>query len=62
MPMMLLVLLLKNPVERISSPTSAGSASARSAGAGYRANRAGVTRLTRTSVVCADRIVAVSSS
>ena len=40
----------------------AGSASARSSGVGYRANSAGVTMFTRTSVVCADRIVAVSSS
>src|SRR5580693_10256886 len=37
-------------------------AAAYSAAVGYRANRVGVTRLTRLSVVCADRIVATSSS
>ena len=62
MPMIDLVLLRKNPVVRISSSTSAGSAAARSSGRGYRANSAGVTMLTRSSVVWADRIVAVSSS
>ena len=55
------VLLRKNPVVWISSSTSAGSAAARSAGVGYLANSGGVTMLTRSSVVWADRIVAVSS-
>ena len=41
--------------------TSAGSAAARSSAVGYRANSAGVAMFTRTSVVCAERIVAVSS-
>src|SRR3954469_10716335 len=41
--------------------TSDGSAAARSSGVGYRANRPGGTRFTRTSVVCAERIVAVSN-
>ena len=62
MPMMLRVLLRKKPVVRTSSSTSAGSAAARSSGRGYLANRAGVTMFTRSSVVWADRMVAVSSS
>ena len=39
-----------------------GRRAARSAGVGYFANSAGVTMLTRSSVVCAERIVATSSS
>jgi hypothetical protein len=60
--MRLLVFERKNPVEWMSFSTSSGSAWARSAGVGYRANNAGVTMLTRSSVDCADRIVATSSS
>ena len=41
-----------------SRSTSSGSAWARSAGVGYSANSAGVTLLTFSSVVCAERIVA----
>ena len=41
MPMRLLRLLLKKPVERMISSTSAGSATARSSGVGYFANRCG---------------------
>src|SRR5713101_3783275 len=41
--------------------TSAGSAAPRSKAVGYRAKSFGVTRFTILSVVCADRIVAVSS-
>ena len=44
------------------SSSSGGAAAARSYGVGYLANSAGVTMLTLTSVVCADRIVAASSS
>ena len=40
---------------------SAGVASASLAGVPYLANSLGVTRLTRTSVVCADKMVAISS-
>ena len=40
---------------------SRASAAASLAGVPYLANSAGVTRLTRTSVVCADRMVAMSS-
>ena len=61
MPMMLFVFCRKNPVAWMSSSTSAGSACARSAGVGYLANSAGVTWFTISSVVCAERIVAVSS-
>src|SRR5947207_9653048 len=60
--MRLFVLDRKNPVDWIKPSTSSGSACARSSGVGYFANRAGVTMLTRSSVVCADRIVATSSS
>ena len=51
----------RSPVEWTSRSTSSGSACARSAGVGYLANSAGVTLLTFSSVVCADRIVATSS-
>jgi len=52
----------KKPVDRTISSTSAGSAPARSAGVGYFANSVGVTMLTRSSVHCAERIVAQRSS
>ena len=59
---MLLALLRKNPVGKMTSSTSAGSALARSAGAGQRRTSSGVTMLTRSSVVWADSTVATSSS
>src|SRR5260370_27092857 len=49
------------PVGLTIVSTSAGSAAPRSKAVGYRAKSFGVTRLTILSVVCADRIVAVSS-
>src|ERR1700691_6168432 len=61
-PMSDLALLLKKPVERISPPSSAGFAAAKSAISGYFRNKPGVTSLTRLSVHCADRMVATSSS
>ena len=60
--MRFLVFERKNPVDWMIVSTSAGSADARSAGVGYFANRFGVTMLTRSSVVWADRIVATSNS
>ncbi len=42
--------------------TSSGSAPARSPGVGYFAKSVGVTMLTRSSVVCAERIVADNNS
>ena len=61
-PMRLFVFERKKPVDWMIDSTSAGSADARSAGVGYLANSVGVTMLTRTSVLCAERIVAASSS
>ena len=61
MPMMLFVFWRKNPVLCTRASTASGSACARSAGVGYRAKSAGVTWLTISSVVCAERIVATSS-
>src|SRR5579859_6488481 len=55
------VLARKKPVGLITSSTLAGSAAARSAAVGYSENSFGVTRFTVRSVVCADRIVAISS-
>src|ERR1700677_2196295 len=55
-------LLLKNPVLRISSASTSGFTAAKSGGVGYLANRPGVTRFTRLSVHCAERIVATSNS
>src|SRR5689334_6013184 len=52
----------KKPVEWMIPSSSDGSAAARSAGVGYFANSVGVTMLTRSSVHCADRIVAQSNS
>ena len=51
----------KKPVGRMSSSSSSGSAAARSAAVGYRAKSAGVTMLTRSSVVWADSTVATRS-
>src|SRR5207245_8250392 len=51
----------KNPVGLISFSTSEGSAAARSCAVGYRRKSSGVTRFTERSVVCAERIVAISS-
>ena len=57
-----LALLRKKPVEWIASSTSLWSAPAKASGVGKRSNSGGVTRLTRSSVHCAERIVATSSS
>src|SRR5207245_23795 len=54
-------LLRKNPVVRITSSSSRGSAAARSAGVGYLPKSSGVTWFTRSSVVCAERMVAARS-
>ena len=59
---MFVALLRKKPVERISCSSSAGSAAAKAAALRYFANSAGVTLFTRSSVHCAERIVATSSS
>jgi hypothetical protein len=56
----LAVLFRKNPVERIRSSTSPCEAPARVRGSGKRAKSAGVTRLTRTSVHWAERMVATA--
>ena len=61
MPMRLLVLARKNPVERTSSSTCSGFAAASDSASGYAAKRAGVTMFTRASVLWADRMVAASS-
>ena len=61
MPMRFFAFERKNPVEWMISSSSSGLAAARSAGVGYRANTAGVTLLTISSVHCADRIVAIRS-
>src|SRR2546421_4666175 len=60
--LMLLALLRKKPVVLISCSNSAGCAFAYAAADGYFLNSAGVTRFTRLSVHCAERIVATSSS
>ena len=51
----------KKPHERMIASSSAGSAAASPLASGYRAKRAGVTRLTRTSVHCAERMTATMS-
>src|ERR1700755_1105364 len=61
-PLIDFALLLKNPVVRMISISSGNSAFAIAAGVGKRRNNSGVTMLTRTSVHCAERIVATSSS
>ncbi len=55
-------LFRKNPVVRITSSSSGREAAAIAAGVGYIPNSVGVTRFTRASVHCADRIVATVSS
>lgn len=55
-------MLRKNPVGRMTSSSSSGTAAAMSSGVGYFANSAGVVWFTRRSVVCADSTVATSSS
>ena len=52
----------KKPVDRISGSSSAAAAFASARASGYCLKSAGVTMLTRSSVDCADRIVATSSS
>lgn len=58
---MFLDLLRKKPVVLTNSSMDAMSASAKLLASGKRANKAGVTLFTRSSVHCADRIVATSS-
>ena len=60
-PMMFLALTRKKPVGRTSASTAAGSATARSSGEGNWRNKAGVTALTRSSVVWADSTVATNN-
>ena len=61
MPIRLRVLARKNPVDRTSSSTCSGLAAASDAASGYAAKSAGVTMLTRASVLWADRMVAASN-
>ena len=61
MPIKCDVFDLKKPVDRINASTSSRSAAANSRGPGKRRKSAGVTRLTRSSVHCAERIVATRS-
>ncbi len=56
-----LVFCRKNPVDWTSRSISAAGAAASAAGVGKRAKSAGVTMLTRSSVHCAERIVATRS-
>jgi hypothetical protein len=60
-PMTLRALFRKKPVERTTSSTSSWAAPASASASGYRAKSTGVTMLTRSSVVWADRIVATPS-
>ena len=55
-------LLRKNPVERMSGSSSSGCKAAKCSGVGYFLKRIGVTMFTRTSVHCAERMVATSNS
>ena len=55
-------LLLKKPVERMSSARTSGRTAAKSCGVGYLRKSSGVTSFTRLSVHCAERIVATRSS
>src|SRR5271157_3469528 len=55
-------LLRKHPVERMSGSSSSGLSAANDSRVGYLAKITGVTILTRTSVHCAERMVATSSS
>src|SRR5579863_8517905 len=55
-------LLRKNPVERTSGSSCSGVSAANAATVGYLRKSSGVTRFTFTSVDCADRMVATSSS
>ncbi len=59
--MMLLVFMRKKPEDLMISSTSDGSAFASFSGVGYLAKSTGVIMLTRASVVCAERITAMSS-
>src|SRR5881227_3867358 len=58
--MMVFALTWKNPVGLIMASTAWGLACASAVASGYLANNAGVTELTDRSVVCADRMVAIS--
>ena len=60
-PRILLVLLRKKPVERISLSKVAGFACAKARASRYFLNSPGVTTFTRLSVHCALRIVATKS-
>src|ERR1700681_1516870 len=55
-------LLRKNPVDRTSGSSCSGVSAANAATVGYFRNNSGVTRFTFTSVDCAERIVATTSS
>jgi hypothetical protein len=55
-------LLRKKPVDRMYGSISVGVLAANAAGVGNRLNSAGVTLLTPTSVLCAERMVAMRSS
>src|SRR5438132_10300337 len=55
-------LLRKKPVDRISGSSCSGLRAAKSATVGYFLKISDVPMLTRTSVACAERIVAASNS
>ena len=59
---MFLALLRKKPVLWIAFSIAGSGAAAKAAGSGYFLNSSGVTMFTRSSVHCAERIVATSSS
>src|SRR5690625_2127461 len=59
---MLRALLRNSPIEIMSGITSSGSAPASASASGNAANSAGVARFTPSSVACAERITAMSSS
>ena len=61
-PTICFALLRYNPRDAIYFSTSFVGALANSYGDGYALNNAGVTRLTDTSVVCAERITATDNS
>jgi hypothetical protein len=61
-PTIALPFWLKNPVDLMSGSSCAGVARASAVASGNFLKSAGVTMFTRTSVDCAERIVATSSS
>ena len=58
-PTILLAFMRKKPVDLIKFSTSGSAAFANACGVGYAANRNGVVKLTRTSVVCAESMTAI---